>query len=112
MAEDEVTFELHRLEQWEVSGRGKGEWMGECSVLDFTVVAGGPGRGCSAQSRRDTDEDTGTATVQYCTVLLCTLQCETEELKDCWVKAINAEVKHLRATARSLSSLSPQLFIF
>jgi len=40
------------------------------------------------------------------------IQCETEEVKDCWVKAINAEVKQLRATARSLSSLSTQLFIF
>lgn len=74
VAEDEVTFELHRLEQWEV------------------------GRAGAAQHSQGG--------------ILMRIQCETEELKDCWVKAINAEVKHLRATARSLSSLSPQLFIF
>jgi len=74
VAEDEVTFELHRLEQWEV------------------------GRAGAAQHSQGG--------------ILMRIQCETEEVKDCWVKAINAEVKQLRATARSLSSLSTQLFIF
>ena len=32
------------------------------------------------------------------------LECESEDIKDDWVKAINSEVKQLRSMARILSS--------
>ena len=38
------------------------------------------------------------------------LQCESEETKNAWVKAINSEVKQLRSAAKNISS-SHQMFI-
>jgi hypothetical protein len=32
------------------------------------------------------------------------LECESEDVKDDWVRAINSEVKQLRSMARTLSS--------
>ena len=32
------------------------------------------------------------------------LECESEDVKNEWVKAINSEVKHLRSTVKSISN--------
>ena len=32
------------------------------------------------------------------------LKCESEDVKNEWVKAINSEVKHLRSTVKSISN--------
>ena len=62
VAEDEVTFEIHKLEQ--LKGRSSNNTKGG---------------------------------------ILMRLECESEENKNEWVKAINSEVKHLRSIANNIS---------
>ena len=58
--------------------------------------AAGPGRGEAAAERTSG--------------IVMRLQCESEETKNAWVKAINSEVKQLRSAAKNISS-SHQMFI-
>ena len=64
VAEDENTFEIHKLE-------------------------------CEKDRYRTADKTRGGILMQ--------IECESEDKKNEWVKAINSEVKHLRSTARNIS---------
>ena len=81
IADDETTFEVHKLEHIK-DPAGK--------------EAAGPGRGEAGAERTSG--------------IVMRLQCESEETKNAWVKAINSEVKQLRSAAKNISS-SHQMFI-
>ena len=63
VAEDENTFEVHKLEHLKAAS---------------------------------TDDTKGGIVMR--------LECESEDVKNEWVKAINSEVKHLRSTVKSISN--------
>jgi len=81
IADDETTFEVHKLEHIK-DPAGK--------------ETAGPGRGEAGAERTSG--------------IVMRLQCESEETKNAWVKAINSEVKQLRSAAKNISS-SHQMFI-
>jgi len=72
IAEDDTTFEVHKLEH--IKDMGK-----------------------DANNKNDTsDKMSG---------IIMRLQCDSEQGKNDWVKAINSEVKQLRNTAKNISSI-------
>ena len=77
IADDETTFEVHKLEHIKDIGAAKN------------------------------DTQTGDNRVSG---IVMRLQCDSEENKNDWVKAINSEVKQLRNAAKTISS-SHQMFI-
>ena len=79
IADDETTFEVHKLEHIKDIGRDGAK----------------------------NDTQTGDNRVSG---IVMRLQCDSEENKNDWVKAINSEVKQLRNAAKTISS-SHQMFI-
>jgi len=72
IAEDDTTFEVHKLEH--IKDMGK-----------------------NANNKNDTSDKLSG--------IIMRLQCESEQGKNDWVKAINSEVKQLRNTAKNISSI-------
>ena len=72
IAEDDTTFEVHKLEH--IKDMGK-----------------------DANNRNDTSDKLSG--------IIMRLQCDSEQAKNDWVKAINSEVKQLRNTAKNISSI-------